>query len=91
MSGENKTIYLGPIYYHDGSVVPELLTEEEAIKFLRLDSNGTQNTTEALKRLREHHGLRATKGIGKTLKYQKTELLRFLDTMTEKTNDNGRR
>ena len=85
------TTYVGPIYYHHGTVVPELLTEAEALKFLRLDTNGTQNLKEALKHLREHHGLRPTRGIGKTLKYQKKELLRFLDHMTEKANGNGQK
>jgi hypothetical protein len=85
------TTTLGPIYYHDGTVVPELLTEDEALKFLRLDSNGTHNLKEALKHLREHHGLRPTRSIGRTLKYTKKELLRFLDHMTEKANGNGKK
>jgi len=89
MTANNTTIYLSTAYYHDGAVVPELLIEEEAIKFLRLDTNGDGNGNgkEALKRLREHHGLQGTKGIGKTLKYQKTEILKFIDAMTKKTAD----
>ena len=85
MTTINHTAYLAPAHFYDGTVVPELMTEEEAIKFLRLDSNSDGNGKESLKRLREHYGLQATKGIGKTLKYQKKELLKFIDTMTEKT------
>ena len=81
----NNTIYIGPIYFSDGTPVPELLTEQEVIKFLRLDINGPRHPNLTLQYYRDKGLLKATR-VGKKLRYQKTELLRFLDLLTEATN-----
>lgn len=64
---------------------PEVLTEEEAIQFLRLDQDGPKNPQITLQYYREQGLLRACQ-IGKRLRYTKVELLRFLEIMTERTN-----
>ena len=85
MIDQGKTIYITPSYFPNGTAVPDLLTEEEAIRFLRLDIDGPANPAQTLKYYRDQGLLRATR-IGKKLRYQRIELLRFLDIMTDKTN-----
>jgi len=85
MSVNEKVIYIGPVYMPDGSVVPELMTEEEAIRFLRLDTDGPANPCSTLKYYRDEGLLRATR-VGKKNRYLKAELLKFLSLMTERTN-----
>ena len=65
----------------DGSPVPELLTEEEAIKFLRLDEDGPKEPKLTLLYYRDKGLLKPTR-VGKRLRYQRVELLRFLDSLT---------
>ena len=72
-------------YFSDGTPVPELLTEGETIKFLRLDDGGTKKPTLTLQYYRSEGLLRATK-VGKRLRYLKSELLRFLNELTQRTN-----
>jgi len=67
----------------DGSPVPELLTEQEAISFLRLDTDGPTDPTRTLKHYRDKGLLHPTR-IGKKLRYSKKELLSFIDLMTER-------
>ena len=81
MSSDNTTIYIGPSYMPDGTPVPDLLTEEEAIIFLRLDIDGPKNAKLTLKYYRDNDLLCPTK-IGKRNRYQRTELLSFLDKLT---------
>ena len=52
---------------------PELLTEEEAIRYLRLDINGPKNPGGTLKYYRDQGVLRAVR-IGRKLRYPRTEL-----------------
>ena len=85
MIDQSKTIYITPSFFPDGQPVPDLLTEKEAIRFLRLDQDGPANPSNTLKYYRDQGLLRATQ-IGKRLRYQRTELLAFLDKMTDKTN-----
>ena len=66
---------------------PELLTEHEAVQFLRLDVEGPDNPTKTLQYYREQGLLRGTR-VGKRLRYQRKELLSFLDKLTERTNGN---
>lgn len=63
---------------------PELLTESEAIQFLRLDVDGPDRPEKTLQYYREQGLLRATR-VGKRLRYQRKELLNFLDRLTERT------
>ena len=69
----------------DGSPVPMLLTESEAITLLRLDIDGPKNPSQTLQYYRQEGLLRATK-VGKRLRYTKTELLLLLERLTERTN-----
>jgi hypothetical protein len=46
---ENNNLYFGTVYFPDGTPVPELLTESEAILFLRLDTDNTNDHERTLK------------------------------------------
>lgn len=72
-------------YMPDGKIMPELLTEEEAIKFLRLEKENNPERT--LKYYRDKGQLRGLK-IGTNFLYPKRELLTFIDTATEWFNRN---
>ena len=58
---------------------PELLTEAEAVRYLRLDIEGPNNPTNTLKYYRDQGVLRAVH-IGRNLRYPRKEL----DLMVEK-------
>lgn len=76
------------IFMREGETIvptPEVLTEEEAIQFLRLDIDGPKNPKTTLQYYREQGLLRACQ-IGKNLRYSKTELLRFIELLTDRTN-----
>lgn len=73
--------YYGTGYFPDGTPVPDLLTEEEAIRYLRLDTDGPADPVRSLKHYR-NKGLLHPTHIGKKNKYSKKELLRFIDLMT---------
>jgi len=60
---------------------PELLTTEEAIRYLRLDVGGTQRPDLTLRRYRELGLLRATR-IGRRILYRRVELEAFLARKT---------
>lgn len=72
-------------YFPDGSPVPDLLTEEEAIRFLRLDDGGTKHPETTLEYYRSEGLLKGTR-VGKRLRYLKSELFSFLDQQTKLTN-----
>lgn len=85
MSNDANTTFCPTIcYMPDGSPVPELLCEREAITFLRLDIDGPDDPVRSLKYYRDKGLLHPTK-IGKKLRYSKMELLRFIDEMTQRT------
>ena len=67
----------------DGQPVPEVLSEEEVSKLLRLDEGKESSNT--LRYYREKNLLRPTQ-IGKKLRYIKQEVLNFLALQTERTN-----
>ena len=71
----------------DGRPVPELMTEDELIRFLRLDVDGPANPSQTLQYYRDKGFLRATR-VGKRLRYQRKEALAFLDQLTEHTQRN---
>lgn len=75
--------YFGASYFADGTVVPDLMTEEEAIKFLRLDGEETKNPQTTLEYYRAEDRLKATR-VGKRLRYLKSELLNFLEYQTQR-------
>ena len=61
---------------------PELLTEEEAIRYLRLDTIRIKNPAETLARYRDEGLLRGTQ-VSKRIFYRRTELDRFLERLTD--------
>ena len=62
---------------------PELLTEDEAVRYLRLDGEkGPTDPYQCLFRYRQQNKLRGTH-IGKQLFYRRDELDRFVRLMTE--------
>ena len=66
---------------------PELLTEEEAVRYLRLDTiHGLRSPGETLARYRAMGSLRGTQ-VSKSVFYRRVELDRFLDRLT---NENPR-
>ena len=60
---------------------PDLLTEDEAIKFLRLDVAGPANPKNTLRYYRNRGLLKGTK-IGRRVIYMKKSLLEFAEKMT---------
>ena len=61
---------------------PELLTEGEAILYLRLDTVGISDPGATLRRYREQNLLRGTQ-VSKCIFYRRIELDRFLERQTE--------
>lgn len=61
---------------------PELLTEEEAIRYLRLDLIDIEEPASTLRYYRTRGLLRATQ-VGKCVRYRRIELDRLLDNLTE--------
>ena len=61
---------------------PELLTESEAIRYLRLDIDGPAKPELTLRYYREKGVLRATR-VGRKLRYRRVELDRFLEQLTQ--------
>ncbi len=61
---------------------PELLTEAEAIRYLRLDTIDIANPSNTLRRYREQGMLRGTQ-VSKRVMYRRVELERFLERLTE--------
>ena len=61
---------------------PELLTEEEAVRYLRLDTITLKDPCETLRRYRERGLLRGTQ-VSKRVFYLRSELDRFLDRVTD--------
>ena len=69
------------IFFPDGRPVPEVLIEQEAIEFLRLD-DGPKNPEATLQYYRSEGLLKGIK-IGRKLRYTKTEMLRFLEELSK--------
>jgi len=88
MGVDLNNLIIGPCYMPDGTPVPELLSEEEAIRFLRLDEDGPKTPQQTLLYYRQRGLLRGTR-IGKRLRYLRKELLKFLDIMTDLTSKNA--
>jgi hypothetical protein len=60
---------------------PELLTEEEAIRYLRLDIDGPKKPALTLRHYRERGLLRGTR-VRKRVRYRRVELDRFMEKLT---------
>jgi hypothetical protein len=64
---------------------PELLTEEQAIRYLRLDQSG-RDASQTLEYWRnKKHLLRGTR-VSKEIRYRRVELERFLEKLTSEQN-----
>ena len=61
---------------------PELLTEDEAIRYLRLDTIEIKDPRATLRRYRERGFLRGTQ-VSKKIFYRRVELEEFLKEQTE--------
>jgi hypothetical protein len=61
---------------------PELLTEAEAVRYLRLDAISVENPADSLRYYRRKGLLRATQ-VGKSVRYRRIELERFLERVTD--------
>lgn len=72
-------------FFPDGHPVPDLLTPQEAVEFLRLNENGTKHPEMTLDYFRREGLLRATK-VGKCVRYLKSELIQLLNRLTDRTN-----
>lgn len=68
-------------YMPDGKPAPDLLTEPEAIVWLRLDTIAISNPSATLRRYRDGGTLRAVQ-ISKKVLYPLTELRRFVELKT---------
>ena len=62
---------------------PDLLTEDEAIRYLRLDTINIKNRAATLERYRKDGLLRGVQ-ISKKIFYKRTELERFVEGLMEK-------
>ncbi len=71
------------LYFADtGLPVPYVLSEQEVIRFLRLDTVGTDHPEYALQHYRQGGLLRGTQ-ISKRVFYTLPELISFLERQTE--------
>jgi hypothetical protein len=61
---------------------PELLTEEEAVRYLRLDLIDVDDPAGTLRYYRNRGLLRGTQ-VGKCVRYRRIELERLLDRLTD--------
>ncbi len=84
MGNTSSTGWLATVFLpgEDPAPCPELLTEEEAIRYLRLDTVDISDPVATLRRYREQGKLRATQ-VSKRLFYRRVELDRFLARLTE--------
>ena len=77
---------VAPVVLPDGdggfTPCPELLTEREAIRFLRLDDIRIEDPTNTFRYYRKKGLLRATQ-VGKCIRYRRVELERLLERLTE--------
>jgi len=61
---------------------PDLLTEDEAVRYLRLDLIDVEDPAGTLRYYRGRGLLRATQ-VGKCIRYRRIELERLLDRLTD--------
>jgi hypothetical protein len=69
------------VYFPDGKPAPILLTEQEAIILLRLDTIELKNPDDTLRRYRDGGLLRATQ-ISRKIFYYLPEILSFIERQT---------
>lgn len=83
---DNNNVFVSPAVMPDGNggfnPCPELLTEAEAIRYLRLDIDGPARPENTLRYYREKKKLKGTQ-IGKRIFYTRKALDEFLEKMTK--------
>lgn len=62
---------------------PDLLTRDEAIRYLRIDTQKTRFPEDTLRRYRNECGLKAVQ-VGKQVLFPKRELQRFIELQMER-------
>lgn len=82
MKDNSNVFQISTVYMPDGTPAPYVLTSEEAIKFLRIDTNGTKHPDATLEHYQQE-GLLFPVTIGKCRKYPLPELLRFIDRLSQ--------
>ena len=70
------------VYFSDGRPCPALLTEEEAITFLRIDQMQVKNPSATLRRYRDGGLLKAIQ-ISRELLYPLSSLINFIERQIE--------
>jgi hypothetical protein len=87
-TSRSTSLTLGPTPLPDGaggySPCPALLTEDEAIRYLRLDTIGRKDPSKTLQFYRERGLIKPTR-ISNVNFYMRSELDTFLVTMTART------
>ncbi len=87
MSSNNNIITLqGPFYMPDGTPAPFVMTEEEPIKFLRIDTNKTKRPEMTIQFYINKQLLTPIK-IGKFRKYPLSELLKFIENLHDEKQE----
>ena len=85
VDGDNY-VFMTPSVLPDGNggftPCPEVLTEDEAVRYLRLDLVGHKSPATTLRYYREKKKLKATR-ISKKLFYTRKSLNEFLEEMTK--------
>ena len=85
MKDSNNVFQIPTIYMPNGTPAPYVLTSQETIVFLRLDTNGTKHPESTLEHYQKE-GLLIPITIGKCRKYPLSELLRFIDRLSQQKN-----
>jgi hypothetical protein len=78
-----RIVVIVPPAFRPGDPCPDLLTEEEAIRYLRLDTINIKNPADTLKRYRDLGHLCGTQ-LSKRVFYLKSELDNLLKNLTNK-------
>ncbi len=73
------------VYMPSGKPVPEVLTEDELITLLRLDQDGPAKARLTIRYYRKKGHLRGVR-LGKTIRYSRNEVLKFIEEQTQWTN-----
>ena len=81
----NESLTVPTAYMPDGTPAPYVMTAEEAIRFLRIDTNGTKHPEATLQHY-INEGLLYPITIGKCRKYPLPELLRFINELSQLKN-----
>ena len=88
MNNLNNSIFTCPVcFLPDGTPAPYIMTEEEAIKFLRIDTNQTKHPEMTIQHY-INEGLLIPVTIGKCRKFPLPELIKFVERLSDKKQGN---